>query len=157
MDNPAGAGLGLVGLGIDSVDIARFAELLARRPGLRARLFTAGERGYAETLVNPVPTLAGRFAVKEAVMKSLGVGLGAFDWGDVEVRRADSGQPVMTVNGRAAELAARRGVDGWHLSITHTDSVASAVVAAVGRPGAGPAAGAARSTEADAVAGRVAP
>jgi holo-[acyl-carrier protein] synthase len=128
-------GLGLIGLGLDSVDIARFAEMLARRPGLRPRLFTEYERTYADTLVNPVPTLAGRFAAKEAVMKSLGVGLGAFDWGDVEVRRAGSGQPVMTVNGRAAELAARRGVDGWHLSITHTATVASAVVAAIGTPG----------------------
>jgi holo-[acyl-carrier protein] synthase len=127
-------GLGLVGLGLDSVDIARFADLLARRPGLAPRLFTEHERTYAATLINPVPTLAGRFAVKEAVMKSLGVGLGAFDWGDVEVRRAESGQPMMTVNGRAAELAALRGVDQWHLSITHTHTVASAVVAAVGRP-----------------------
>jgi phosphopantetheinyl transferase (holo-ACP synthase) len=39
----------------------------------------------------------------------------------------------MAVNGRAAELAAERGVDRWHLSITHTNTVASAVVAAVGR------------------------
>jgi holo-[acyl-carrier protein] synthase len=133
---PAGgwAGIGLIGLGLDSVDIARFAELLSRRPGLAPRLFTEHERTYAGTLINPVPTLAGRFAVKEAVMKSLGVGLGAFDWGDIEVRRADSGQPLMTVKGRAAELAARRGVDRWHLSITHTHTVASAVVAAVGRP-----------------------
>jgi holo-[acyl-carrier protein] synthase len=127
-------GLGLVGLGLDSVDIDRFAEMLARRPGLAPRLFTEHERTYADTLVNPVPTLAGRFAVKEAVMKSLGVGLGAFDWGDIEVRRARSGQPVMSVNGRAATLAASRGVAGWHLSITHTNTVASAVVAAIGWP-----------------------
>jgi holo-[acyl-carrier protein] synthase len=129
-----GLGLGLVGLGLDSVDIGRFADMLARRPGLAPRLFTEHERTYADTLINPVPTLAGRFAVKEAVMKSLGVGLGAFDWADIEVRRAASGQPMMTVNGRAAELAASLGVDGWHLSITHTTTVASAVVAAIGRP-----------------------
>ncbi|HLI00710.1 MAG TPA: holo-ACP synthase [Acidimicrobiales bacterium] len=125
----------LIGLGLDSVDIGRFAEVLARRPVLRERLFTAAEQAYADTLSNPVPTLAGRFAVKEAVMKCLGVGLGAFDWGDVDVRRAASGRPLLTVSGRAAGLAAEQGVDGWQLSITHTATVASAVVAALGTRG----------------------
>jgi holo-[acyl-carrier protein] synthase len=121
----------LLGLGIDSVDIARFAAVLQRRPTLPGRLFTVGERDYAAGLANPVPSLAARFAAKEAVMKALGVGLGAFGWGDVEVIRAGSGAPGLVVTGRAASLAARRGVGDWHLSITHTAIVASAVVAAV--------------------------
>jgi holo-[acyl-carrier protein] synthase len=121
----------LVGLGIDSVDIPRFAEVLERRPALTSRLFTAAERRYASTLANPIPTLAGRFAAKEAVMKALGVGLGAFAWGEVEVEHLEGGAPRLVVTGRAASLAARRGVAGWHLSITHTAMVASAVAAAV--------------------------
>jgi holo-[acyl-carrier protein] synthase len=121
----------LVGLGIDSVDVPRFAEVLARRPGLAPRLFTAGEQRYAAGLANPVPSLAARFAVKEAVMKALGVGLGAFHWADVEVVRAASGAPYLVVTGRAASLASRQGVGSWRLSITHTATVASAVVAAV--------------------------
>ena len=120
----------LVGLGIDSVDIPRFAASLARRPALAGRLFTAGERTYAAGLANPVPTRASRFAVKEAVMKALGVGLGAFDWDDVEVERQEGGAPSLIVTGRAASLAAGRGVGNWYLSITHTATVASAVVAA---------------------------
>jgi holo-[acyl-carrier protein] synthase len=121
----------LVGIGIDSVDIARFGRVLDRRPSLVARVFTAGEQDYAARLGDPVPSLAARFAVKEAVMKALGVGLGALDWVDVEVVRHESGAPVLSVRGRAAALAADRGVGGWHLSITHTETVASAVVAAV--------------------------
>jgi holo-[acyl-carrier protein] synthase len=120
----------LVGLGIDSVDILRFADILARRPALASRLFTGAERTYAAGLANPVPTLAGRFAAKEAVMKALGVGLGAFDWADVEVERQEGGAPCLLVTGRAASLAAGRGVGSWYVSITHTDTVASAVVAA---------------------------
>ena len=73
------------------------------------RLFTAGERAYAAGLANPVPSLAARFAVKEAVMKALGVGLGAFAWTDVEVVRQSSGVPSSSVRGRAAALAARAG------------------------------------------------
>jgi holo-[acyl-carrier protein] synthase len=121
---------GLLGLGIDSVDIPRFAEIMGRRPALAERLFSAGERRDAAGLANPMPTLAGRFAAKEAVMKALGVGLGAFGWADVEVERQAGGAPRLVVTGRAATLAAGRGVVGWHLSITHTATVASAVVAA---------------------------
>lgn len=121
----------LVGVGLDSVDVPRFARILARRPALAARVFTAHERSYAAGLANPTPSLAARFAVKEATMKALGVGLGAFGWVDVEVERAAGGAPLLLVRGRAAELAARLGVGRWHVSITHTDTTASAVVVAV--------------------------
>ena len=63
-------------------------------------------------------------------MKALGVGLGAFGFHDVWVSRAASGEPSLRVTGRAAELAADRGIGVWHLSITHTDLVAIAYVVA---------------------------
>ena len=75
----------------------------------RDRLFTAGERAYAARLANPVPSLAARFAAKEAVMKALGVGLGAFDWDDVEVVRRRSGRPGWSSTGRAAAPGRRPG------------------------------------------------
>jgi holo-[acyl-carrier protein] synthase len=125
------AGGVLIGIGIDSVDIERFAALLRRRPTLAERVFTGRERDDAARLVNPAPSLAGRFAAKEAVMKSLGVGLGAFGWADVEVRRRPGGAPELAVGGRAARLAADQGVTSWRLSITHTALTASAVVAAL--------------------------
>jgi holo-[acyl-carrier protein] synthase len=121
----------LVGIGIDSVDIERFGGVLARRSSLAGRLFTTAERDLAGRLVDPIPTLAGRFAAKEAAMKALGVGLGSIDWSDVEVVRAQGGQPVLAVTGRAAALAGRIGARSWFVSITHTDTIASAVVAAV--------------------------
>ena len=129
--SPAAARGRLVGLGIDSVDIGRFGDVLARRPAMLTRLFTDGERSYAARMADPVPSLAARFAVKEAVMKALGVGLGAFGWEDVEVVRLGLAGPQLVVTGRAAVLAGERGITGWHVSITHTDSVASAAVAAV--------------------------
>lgn len=121
----------LVGIGIDSVDVPRFSAVLERRPSIRARVFTSQEQSYALGLADPVPSLAARFAAKEAVMKSLGVGLGAFSWGEVEVRRSRSGQPALVLTGRAAGLALDRGVRAWLVSLTHTASLASAVVAAI--------------------------
>ncbi|MHB1535315.1 MAG: holo-ACP synthase [Acidimicrobiales bacterium] len=121
----------LVGVGLDSVDIDRFATILRRRPLMQDRLFSAGERAYAGAQRNPVPSLAARFAVKEATMKALGVGLGALDWTDVEVVRERSGRPSLAVRGRAAALASSQGVASWQVSITHTSRVASAVVMAL--------------------------
>jgi len=120
-----------VGLGIDLVDVARFASVLLRRPAIAERLFTAGERSYAATLANPVPSLAVRFAAKEAVMKALGVGLGAFAFADLEVQREPSGEPHLVLTGRAAELASQRSVQAWLVSLTHTSTTAAAVVLAL--------------------------
>ncbi len=96
------------------------------------RLFTPGERAYAQALADPVPSLAARFAAKEAVMKALGVGIGAFRFVDVDVQRQASGAPVVVLSGRASSLAAERGAHGWAVSLTHTASVAAAVVVALG-------------------------
>jgi holo-[acyl-carrier protein] synthase len=120
-----------IGLGLDLVDIARFAAVLDRRPSISERLFTAGERAYALSLANPVPSLAARFAAKEAVMKALGVGLGAFAFNEVEVQRQPSGEPRLLLTGRAAELSAERGVRQWLISLTHTSTAAAAVALAL--------------------------
>src|SRR4051794_13401920 len=105
------------GLGVDAVDIERFRESLARRPLLADRLFTDAERTFAARRADPVPALAARFAAKEAVMKAFGVGLGAFGFHDVEVVRAESGEPSLVLRNAAADLAAGRVL---RLSLTHT-------------------------------------
>src|SRR3954447_5470786 len=101
--------------------------MLGRRPGLRSRLFTAVEIADSAGQAN---RLAARFAAKEAAMKALGVGLGAFGFHDVEVVKEASGAPWLRVSGAAAELAGRRGVRSWKVSLTHTAALAEAVVVA---------------------------
>ena len=97
---------------------------------MRERLFTDHELAYVAPKADPVPSLAARFASREAVMKAMGLGLGAFGFHEVWVDRRESGEPHLNVTGRAAELAHGRGIDTWHLSITHTDQVAIAYVVA---------------------------
>ena len=120
----------MIGLGTDVVDLERFRLALDRTPSLEDRLFTTGERALAASRRDPIPALAARFAAKEAVMKVLGVGLGAIDWHDVEVVREESGRPRLEITGRAAALATKAGVTVWHLSLSHSDLVAIAVAAA---------------------------
>lgn len=94
------------------------------------RVFTEGERNYALRKNDPTERLAARFAVKEATMKALGVGLGAFKFHDVEVAKKRSGEPTLALSGRAVELAEARGISEWKVSITHSDLIAMAVVIA---------------------------
>jgi holo-[acyl-carrier protein] synthase len=120
----------IIGIGIDLVDIERFRRSLARTPSMRTRLFTQVELDYVAPKLDPVPSLAARFAAREAVMKSLGLGLGAFGFHEVWVERAESGQPSLMITGQAQVLAEAAGITSWHLSLTHSASTAGAYVVA---------------------------
>lgn len=122
--------MSVIGIGIDLVDIERFREALTRTPSMRTRLFTESELAYVAPKVDPVPSLAARFAAREAVMKSLGLGLGAFGFHEVWVKRAESGAPSLVITGRAKGLADEAGIGAWHLSLTHSATTAGAYVLA---------------------------
>jgi holo-[acyl-carrier protein] synthase len=101
---------------------------------MRERCFTPAELAYADQKTDPTERLAARFAAKEATMKALSVGLGAFGFHDVEVvvdpSDEPSGPPRLVLKGPAAELAAQRGVTEFFISLTHTDTIAQAMVLA---------------------------
>lgn len=111
----------IVGVGIDVVDVARFAETLERTPGLRRRLFTPAERDRR------LPSLAARFAAKEALAKALGAPVG-LHWHDAEVVADDRGRPSFEVRDSVAKRCAQQGVRTIHLSLSHDAGVASAMV-----------------------------
>ncbi len=115
-----------LGVGVDVVEVPRFALALSRRARMAPRLFTENERADAK---DAPERLAARFAAKEAVMKSLGVGLG-LPFHAIEVRKLASGAPYVVLHDEAAALAASRGVTSFHLSLTHTDQTAIALVVA---------------------------
>lgn len=120
----------IIGVGIDAVDVDRFRASLARTPTMRDRVFVEEELAYVAPKADPVPSLAARFAAREAVMKAMGLGLGSFGFHEVWVTCAQSGAPSLAITGRALELAVDRGITHWHLTITHTGRVAIAHVVA---------------------------
>jgi holo-[acyl-carrier protein] synthase len=124
----------IVGIGVDEVEVPRMAEVLTRTPSMRGRLFTDAEQAYAATAEPRMAAqrLAARFAAKEAVLKALGAGLGACKFVEIEVVRAESGAPDVVLHGAAVTLAADAGVARLHLSLTHTESRATAFVIAEG-------------------------
>ena len=119
----------ILGHGIDIVETARIRDMVERHgQHFLDRVFTAAEQAYCR--LNPkrfAEHLAGRFAAKEAVLKVLGTGWrGGIAWTDVEVIRADSGQPTLRLTGESARIAAERGITRWHISISHIETHATA-------------------------------
>lgn len=121
-----------MGVGTDVVDLDRFRRIVEERPRMIARLFTDAEREVAERRRDPAQPLAARFAAKEAAMKAMGVGLGEVRFHDLEVARASSGAPSLVVRGSALVLAEQLGIERWHVSLSHSQLVAQAVVIASG-------------------------
>ena len=106
------------GVGIDVVDIERFAESLKRTPGLLERIFTPQEREL------PIASLAARFAAKEALAKALGAPMG-LKWHDAEVIKSLSGAPSFVLRDSVAQVVNGAKV---HLSMSHDAGIASALV-----------------------------
>jgi holo-[acyl-carrier protein] synthase len=122
----------IVGVGVDVCDVERIRLAVRRTAGFADRVFTDAEQAYCGQARDPAQRLAARFAAKEAVLKALGAGLGACPLREIEVERAASGAPSLALHGAAADLARERGVAGWHVSLSHTTTVAEAVVVAIG-------------------------
>jgi len=121
----------VIGIGTDLVDIDRFREVLSRTPGMRRRLFCEAELEYADASADPARPLAARFAAKEAVLKSLGSGLGAMAFKEIEVVRHDDGHPELVLHGAAIDFAASKGAGRFLVTLSHTDTLAQAVVVAL--------------------------
>lgn len=121
----------MIGIGTDLVELGRFRRAMERTPGIVERLFTSGERAYAERRGDPTERYAARFAAKEAVLKAMSAGIGECAFREIEVVRAESGAPSVRLHGKAAELAAGRGVREWRLTLSHTASLAQAIAVAL--------------------------
>ncbi len=121
----------MIGIGVDLCEVDRMRAALDRTPTLRDRVFTDAERAYCERRKDPTERYAARFAAKEAVMKAMGVGVGACKWREIEVAKAPSGAPSVRLHGGALALAEARGITAWRLTLTHTHRVAEAIAVAL--------------------------
>ena len=115
------------GIGVDMLEIARMERVIKRRPSFLKRVFTDEERAYCDSCARPAEHYAARFAAREAVLKALGTGFSeGIGFKDVSVTNDEWGKPIAVLSGRAAEVAAKRGVQEVALSLSHTRDVAVA-------------------------------
>ena len=122
--------MAIVGVGTDLVEVERFRLVVERTPGVLDRIFRDAERRFVGVRRDPTQGLAARFAAQEAVLKVLGVGLAAVPLTDVEVLGGGDERPTVRLHGRAVARADELGVQRWHLSLSHTETLAQATALA---------------------------
>lgn len=111
----------ILGLGIDLVEIERFARQLAQTPSLKQRLFAESEYQLS------IESLAARFAAKEALAKALGDPR-LLSWVEIELTKDELDKPILRLSGATKTNVEARGVRGISVSLTHTEQTAAAVV-----------------------------
>ncbi len=123
----------IVGVGTDIVEIVRIGRMIERHgEHFLQRVYTDDEIRYCQRRKESYQHFAGRWAAKEAVMKTLGTGwTRGVGWLDIEVATKRSGQPVINVRGTARDLARYYGIDEVLVSISHCRAYATATAIAL--------------------------
>ena len=124
----------LIAHGIDLADCHKLEKMIERHgQRLLDRLFTATEQRYCQGHRRCAERFAGRFAVKEAVMKLLGTGWqNGIAWTDIETTNDPNGSPNVHLHGLVARIATDAGISQITVSITHTADLAIASAVALG-------------------------
>lgn len=116
--------------GVDIIEVDRVRRGLQRYGRRFAdRFFTAAEQDQCG---DRAASLAGRFAVKEAVSKALGTGIGDVAWKEIEVINDERGRPTLVLHGAARHLAREMGLHEWAISLSHTQTHAVGFAVALG-------------------------
>ncbi|MDF1813044.1 MAG: holo-ACP synthase [Verrucomicrobiales bacterium] len=125
--------MNIYGIGIDIVDTHRIEDSL-NEFGDRFinRIFTRREHTYCAKMRYPGPHYAVRFAAKEAIAKSFGVGIGEhLNWTDMEILRDELGKPYVVLFGEGKKFAEEKGITEVMVSLSHSDNHAAANAVAI--------------------------
>lgn len=118
------------GIGTDIVEIDRIRLILLNESADRflMRVLTPAEREIADQRGGRLyEFIAGRFAAKEAVSKAMGCGIGQrLGFQDIEIIPDSAGKPLCCISKRSRNIAKCGDNTIFHLSITHSNKMASA-------------------------------
>jgi holo-[acyl-carrier protein] synthase len=126
----------VLGIGTDIVECARILKAIERFGDLfLRRVFTDHEIRYCQGKKRATEHFAGRWAAKEAIVKSLGIGLRkGINWTDLEIHQDELGKPHVRVGGTAREVMRQLRVADVLISISHCRAYATAYALALRRP-----------------------
>ena len=124
----------ILGVGTDIVEVVRIGKMIERHGEIFLnRVYTEDEVRYCQRRKEYTQHYAGRWAAKEAVMKTLGTGFSrGVGWRDIEVCTSRSGQPSIALHGGAREIALQAGIAEVLITISHCRAYATATALALG-------------------------
>jgi holo-[acyl-carrier protein] synthase len=112
-------------IGVDIVEIPRIERIIKRWGNIfLERVFTASEL----KLYDNTPSLAARFAAKEAVLKALGACDKGIGWQDIEILAELNGKPLVNLKGKAKLQADESAISKFNISLSHSKDYAVAFV-----------------------------
>ena len=119
---------GALQCGVDVIEVDRIARAI-QRWGTRFvdRVWTEHEQRVCR---GRFPELAARFAGKEAASKALGTGIAGIVWTEIEILPDARGKPLLFLHGAARERAKLLGLTVLSISLTHSRTIACAMVVA---------------------------
>ena len=115
-------------IGIDIIDIGRVEKIARRTPRFLHRVFTDQELEYCLQKKNPYPSLAARFAAKEAVRKLDQAFISGIRFQEIEVLIGENGKPYIALHGTALARSREKGLGTFSLSLAHAENQAIAAV-----------------------------
>jgi holo-[acyl-carrier protein] synthase len=119
----------IIGTGIDIIEVARVGEKVRKENGFKSKVFSPIEISFCESKANKDENYAARFAAKEAFLKATGLGLTAgFELCEIEIVNDTLGKPLIQLHGNFQRRAVENGWNKIHLSLSHVQSMACAVV-----------------------------
>lgn len=86
----------IIGIGIDILNINRFKKITINNPKILKRVFTENELNLFENYKNKYLHLAGRFSLKEAIIKAGKDYLNIKSFKDIEILKDECGKPLIT-------------------------------------------------------------
>jgi holo-[acyl-carrier protein] synthase len=113
-------------IGVDIIEISRIRKAVKQRGRMFLnRIYTPEElRLYG----NLIPSLAARFAGKEAVIKVLDLGQVGIGLKEIEILSNENGQPFVKLYGSAKRRADEMHIENLTISLSHCRNYAIAAV-----------------------------
>jgi len=119
----------VAGIGTDIIEVDRIAAKMEKENGFRELVFSQNEIQYCESKTHKYEHYAARLAVKEALAKALGTGwLEGTNINEAEVLNDEKGKPYLDFVGETAAIISAMHINAFHVSISHTKSMATAIV-----------------------------
>ncbi|WP_294133455.1 holo-ACP synthase [uncultured Clostridium sp.] len=117
----------ILGIGTDIIEIDRIDRAINNTPMFLEKIFTKRELKELTKSTLRVESVAGNFAVKEAVSKAIGTGMRGFTFSDIEVFRNELGKPIVEISDKVKELIEVNNYT-FNVSISHNRTCAIAFV-----------------------------
>ena len=120
----------ILDIGIYIIEVERIKKSLNKRGDFLKKVFTDREIEMFESKGNNPQTIAGNFAAKEAISKSLGLGIRGYNFKDIEILRNELGKPIVKTYNNLEQICIKYSVLDIKVSISHSENyaVANAII-----------------------------